>query len=64
MVLRHIILGHDRRHAEAQRDRWLSLHPDVEILREHPLKPEQTLLARIGGNVPRVSMEVEYRYVK
>lgn len=63
MTQRHIILGRDRKHAETERDRWLSKHPEFEILREFPPEPEQSLLARIGGrNVPQVSIEVEYSY--
>ena len=54
--------GRNRRDAEAQRDRWLSEHPEAKILRVSPVKPEiRTLLMRIGGqDVPRVSIEVEY----
>jgi hypothetical protein len=57
-----IILGRDWQEAEAGRDLWLSAHPEIEILHEHPPRPEpRTLLARIGGrDVPRVSIEVEY----
>jgi hypothetical protein len=63
MTRRHIILGRDKGHLEAERDRWLSEHPDFELLREHPPKIEQSLLARIGGkNVPQVSIELEYAY--
>lgn len=62
--MRHqqIILGRNRRDAEAQRDRWLSEHPEIKVLRVHGPKPEpRTLLTRIGGrNVPRVSIKVEY----
>jgi hypothetical protein len=62
----HIILGKDRPDAEAQRDRWLSNHPRIRVLRVHPAKPEpRTLLARMGGkNIPRVSIEVEYEQDK
>lgn len=58
----HTILGKDSRDAEAQRDRWLSEHPEVRVLRLYPPRAEpQTLLTRIGGRgVPRVSIEVEY----
>ena len=63
MTRRHIILGRDKGHLEAERDRWLSEHPDFELVREHPPKTEQSLLARIGGkNVPQVSIELEYAY--
>jgi hypothetical protein len=63
MKRRHIILGRDKGHLEAERDRWLSEHPDFELLLEHPLKAEQSLLARIGGkSVPQVSIELEYTY--
>lgn len=64
MRQKHIVLGRDKREAEAERDKWLSEHPDIEILREHPARPEpSTLLVRIGGrNVPRISIEVEYEY--
>jgi hypothetical protein len=56
-------LGRDRQEVEAERDKWLSSHPEIEILREHPPRPEpSTLLIRIGGrDVPRVSIEVEYK---
>jgi hypothetical protein len=62
MKQQHIILGRDRRDAEAQRDRWLAEHPDFKILRVHaPTQEPRTLLTRIGGhNVPRVSIQVEY----
>ena len=60
MTRKHIILGRDKGHLEAERDRWLSEHPDFELLREHPPQIEQSLLARIGGNVPQVSIELEY----
>jgi hypothetical protein len=62
MSQKYIILGRDRRDAEAKRDRWLSEHPKVTILEVHPPKAEpRTLLTRIGGwNVPRVSIEVDY----
>jgi len=63
MTRRHIILGRDKGHLEAERDRWLSEHPDFELLREHPPKTEQSLLARIGGkHAPQVSIELEYTY--
>ena len=62
MTRRHIILGRDKGHLEAERDRWLSEHPDFELLHEYPAKTEQSLLARIGGNVPQVSIELEYAY--
>lgn len=63
MTRRHIILGRDKGHLEAERDRWLSEHPYFELVREHPPKTEQSLLARIGGkNVPQVSIELEYAY--
>lgn len=62
MIQKHIILGRDRRDAEAKRDRWLSEHPKISVVRIHAPKAEpKTLLTRIGGwNVPRVSIEVEY----
>jgi hypothetical protein len=62
MTRRHIILGRNQGHLVAERDRWLSEHPDFELVREHPPKTEQSLLARIGGNVPQVSIELEYAY--
>jgi len=62
MTRRHIILGRNQGHLVAERDRWLSEHPDFELVREHPPKTEQGLLARIGGNVPQVSIELEYAY--
>lgn len=63
MKRRHIILGRDKGHLEAERDRWLSEHPDFELLREYPPQTEQSLLARIGGrSVPQVSIELEYTY--
>ena len=62
MTRRHIILGRNPIHLAAERDRWLSEHPDFELLCEHPPKTEQSLLARIGGNVPQLSIELEYTY--
>lgn len=64
MIQRYIVLGRDMREAQAERDKWLSEHPDIAILQVHPPRAEPpTLLARIGGrNVPRVSIEVEYEY--
>jgi hypothetical protein len=62
IVKEHLILGKDRRDAEAQRDRWLSENPAIKVLRVHP--PRQTpptLLTRLGGrNVPRVFIAVDY----
>jgi hypothetical protein len=62
MTQKRIILGRDRREAEAERDRWLSEHPEIRILIEHPPRLEpRTLFVRIGGShAPRVSIEVEY----
>jgi hypothetical protein len=63
MIQRHIILGRDTRHVEAERDKWLLEHPELELLREYPPRREQSLLARIGGkNVPQISIEVEYSF--
>jgi hypothetical protein len=63
MTRRHIILGRDKGHLEAERDKWLSEHPHFELLREHPPQTEQSLLARFGGrNVPQMSIEIEYTY--
>jgi hypothetical protein len=64
MRQKHIILGRDKREAEAERDKWLSEHPDIAVLQEHPPRAEpSTLLVRFGGpDVPRVSIEVEYEY--
>ena len=60
-VKEHIILGTDKNDAERQKDLWLAQNPSIRILRVHPPKPEQHLLARIGGrNVPRVSIAVDY----
>jgi hypothetical protein len=66
MSQKRIILGKDRREAEAARDRWLSEHPDIKILNEHPPRPEpRTLLVWIGGrDVPRVSIEIQYEHRK
>jgi hypothetical protein len=62
MAQQYMILGKDTADAEAQRDKWLSQHPEVKIVRLHPPKPESSsLLARFGGaNVLRVSIVVEY----
>jgi hypothetical protein len=62
MAHQRIILGKDQQDAEVERDRWLSEHPDIRVVRVHPARLEpQTLLTRIGGrNVPRVAIEVEY----
>lgn len=64
MIHRYIVLGRDMREAQAERDKWLSEHPDIAVLQVHPPRTEPfTLLVRIGGrNVPRVSIEVEYEY--
>jgi hypothetical protein len=64
MRQKHIVLGRDMREAEAERDKWLSAHPGIAVVQEHPPRAEpSTLLVRIGGrNVPRVSIEVEYEY--
>jgi hypothetical protein len=63
MRKKYIVLGRDAREAQAERDRWLLEHRNVEVLQEHPPRFEPaTLLVRIGGrDVPRVSIEVEYR---
>jgi hypothetical protein len=63
MAQKHIVLGRDTSDAQAERDKWLSEHRNIEILQEHPPRQEpSTWLVRIGGrNVPRVSIEVEYR---
>jgi hypothetical protein len=62
LVKEHLILGKDRRDAEAQRDRWLSENPAIRILRVHPpRRTPPTLLTRLGGrNVPRVFIAVDY----
>jgi hypothetical protein len=63
MRQKHIVLGRDLREAQAERDKWLSEHPDIAVLQEHPRAEPSTLLVRIGGrNVPRVSIEVEYEF--
>lgn len=57
----HIILGRDAKDAERQKDLWLEEHPFIKVLKVHPPRFEQNLLARIGGaNVPRVSILVDY----
>jgi hypothetical protein len=63
MSQKHIVLGRDAREAETARDKWLSEHHNVELLHEDPPRLEPaTLLIRIGGrNVPKVSIEMEYR---
>ena len=62
IVKEHLILGTDKRHAEAQRDLWLSENPSIKLVRIHRVKREpQTLLTLIGSkHVPRVSIMVEY----
>ena len=62
IVKEHLILGKDRRDAEAQRERWLSENPAIKVLRVHPLRhTPPTLLTRLGGrNVPRVFIAVDY----
>jgi hypothetical protein len=61
LVKEHVILGTDGRDAERQKDLWLSQHPAIRVLKVHPPKREQHLLARIGGrNVPRVLITVDY----
>ncbi len=58
----HIILGTDRRDAEARRDQWISENPTIRVLRVHrPRREPESLLTLLGGrNVPRVSISVEY----
>lgn len=58
----YIILGTDRRDAEARRDQWLSENPAVKVLRIHrPKREPENWLTRFGGrNIPRVSITVEY----
>jgi hypothetical protein len=64
-VKEHIILGTDKNDAERQKDLWLAQNPSITILRVHPPRREQHLLARIGGrNVPRVSIAVDYEDVE
>jgi hypothetical protein len=62
IVKEHLILGTDKRDAEAQRDLWLSENPSIKVVRIHRVKREpQTLLTLIGSkHVPRVSIMVEY----
>lgn len=66
MRQKRIILGRDQREAEAERDRWLAEHPEIQVLNEYPARAEpRTLLVRIGGShAPRVSIEVEYELRK
>lgn len=63
MTRKHIVLGRNTREAQAARDKWLSEHHNIEVLQEHPPRQEPaTWLVRIGGqNIPRISIEVEYR---
>ena len=62
IVKEHLILGTDERHAEEQRDLWLSENPSIKVVKIHRVKREpQTLLTLIGSkHVPRVSIMVEY----
>ena len=62
IVKEHLILGTDKRDAEAQRDLWLSENPSIKVVKIHRVKREpQTLLTLIGSkHVPRVSIMVEY----
>jgi hypothetical protein len=62
IVKEHLILGTDKRDAEAQRDLWLSENPSIKVVKIHRVKREpQTLLTLIGSkHVPRVSITVEY----
>jgi hypothetical protein len=59
---RHIILGKNRRDAEASRDRWLAENQTIKVLRIHrPRREPKVLLTLIGGeHVPRVSVVIEY----
>jgi hypothetical protein len=60
-VKEHIFLGTDTEDAERQRELWVAQHPSIRVLKVHPPKSEQHLLARIGGrNVPRISIAVDY----
>jgi hypothetical protein len=61
----YIILGRDRRHAEAERDKWLAENPGIRIVRLHPPACEpMSWLTLIGGrDVPRFSIRVEYEEV-
>lgn len=60
----HMILGADDRDAEASRDDWLSKNPSIKVVRvHHPIREPETWLTRLGGNVPRVSIMVEYEEV-
>jgi hypothetical protein len=60
-VKEHIILGTDSKDAERQMDLWLAQHPRIRVLRVHRPRPEQHLLALIGGrHAPRVSITVDY----
>jgi hypothetical protein len=58
----HIILGTDRRQAEAERDKWLAENPGIRIVRLHPPEREaMSWLSLMGGrDVPRFSIRVEY----
>jgi hypothetical protein len=60
-----IILGRDRKDAEAECGKWLSKNPDIKVVRVHPSAPEpMNWLSLIGGrNVPRFSIMVEYEEV-
>ncbi len=57
-----VILGKDRKDAEARRDQWLSENPAIKVLRLHqPKREPDSLLTRLGGhNIPRVSITIEY----
>jgi hypothetical protein len=58
----HIILGTDRRHAEAERDKWLAENPAIRIVRLHPPEREaMSWLSLMGSrDVPRFSIRIEY----
>jgi hypothetical protein len=56
----YIILGADKSDAERQKALWLAQRPEIRVLKVHRPSREQSLLARFGGRVPRVSITVDY----
>lgn len=56
-----MILGTDPDDVLTQRQIWLAEHPKINVIRSStPKREPPTLLTRMGGKVPRVSIVVDY----
>jgi hypothetical protein len=62
-VQEHLILGVDERDLQIEKSRWLTQNPGIKIVETIIQQEPPSLLARIGGNVPRLSMLVRYHAV-